>query len=268
VSFANYSATFHEDVLIKGGRMHIGSLSPGAVKKLTLPTPFYLPKGIPSKSFYVGVVADAGNSVKESNEKNNTTFIKWHLRLLATIERIREVGVMPSDTGNVELHIGGRGFGSTMGSKTVRMGSYTLRVEGSGSGWWAWEDNFIVAIVPADIPYGVYYNVYLKDNGRIISNSKRILLKIDLESCYKQVGNNYEDQGTAGSLLELHGTEFGSSQGDQRIRFGSLTVPANSWSNHRVTFTCPSLPPGSYQVWIERNGLDITLRRAYFQIIP
>jgi hypothetical protein len=270
VKYAVFAANFHEDVLIKGGRLHIQSLAPGAVRSLLLPAPVTMPAHTPAvKNLYIGVVVDSGRSVKESNEKNNTAFLKFTppQKPLAQITSINELGVMPSNTGNVELHINGSGFGSTMGSKVVKMGSYTLEVESAGS-WTNWEDGYIATKVPANVPYGVYYNVYLMENGKIISNKKQILLKIDLEGCYIQVGNQYDVQAEPGSPLELHGTEFGQTQGNQHIRFGSLTVPPTSWTNHRVTFACPNLPPGSYQVWIEKNGLDITLQKRPFQVLP
>lgn len=269
VTYATYAPDFHEDVLLKGGRMHIKSLAPGSVVSLTIPQLVSIPKRMPRKGLYIGAVVDSGNSVKESNEKNNIAFLKYKVPLFfqAKIDNIVEVGVMPSSTGNIELHLYGSGFGSVMGSKIVKMGGYTLEVEGYG-GWYAWDDNSIVSIVPYNIPFGVYYDVFLIDNGNIISNKKKILLKIDLEGCYVQVGNSYEDQGQPGSTLELHGCGFGSSQGNQHIRFGSLTVPAVTWTNTRVTFICPTLPPSSYQVWIEKNGLDISLQKRSFQVLP
>jgi hypothetical protein len=269
VKYAVFAANFHEDVLIKGGRMHIQSLAPGSVRSLVLPAPVAMPVHTTAKNLYIGVVADSGQSVKERSEKNNTAFLKFKAprKPLAQITNIYELGVMPSNTGNVELHINGKDFGSTMGSKVVKMGSYTLEVESAGS-WTNWEDTYIATKVPPNVPFGVYYNVYLMENGKVISNKKQILLKIDLEGCYIQVGNQYDVQAKPGSPLELHGSEFGPTQGNQHIRFGSLTVPPASWTNHQVTFACPNLAPGSYQVWIEKNGLDITLQKRSFQVLP
>ena len=72
VSFATYTPTFHEDVLLKGGRVsNTATLTPGASK--TYAVGATIPADTPPGTYCLGAVVDPGQRVVESNEANNTS---------------------------------------------------------------------------------------------------------------------------------------------------------------------------------------------------
>ncbi len=68
--FAIYSPNYSNGVLLKGGREHI-SLKPGQTADVKLNGTNTIPADIPTGSYYLCAVIDAGNKVKEVNEGNN-----------------------------------------------------------------------------------------------------------------------------------------------------------------------------------------------------
>jgi hypothetical protein len=68
--FATYSPTFHEDVLLKGGRIsNTITLNPGQAKKY--PTGGGIPADAPVGGCYICAKVDSGNKITELNEANN-----------------------------------------------------------------------------------------------------------------------------------------------------------------------------------------------------
>lgn len=67
---AVYSPNFSDGVLLKGGREHV-SLKPGQTLNVKLNGTNTIPADIPSGSYYLCAVIDAGDKVKEADEKNN-----------------------------------------------------------------------------------------------------------------------------------------------------------------------------------------------------
>lgn len=68
--YAVYSPNFSNGVLLKGGREHV-SLNPGQTLNVKLNGTNTIPADIPSGSYYLCAVIDAGDKVKEADEKNN-----------------------------------------------------------------------------------------------------------------------------------------------------------------------------------------------------
>ena len=265
LQFATYSATWHEDVLVKGGRMHIDHLAAGGLATLKLKMPIFKPKGMP-KTVYLGAVADSGKTVAESNEKNNMAFYKPHfpVPLPAHISSVNQSTIMGSGSGNIELYPHGTGFGATQGTRQLKLGQYVIPIEPGG-----WSDTWAVGMVLDNlgIPYGVTYGLRITQGGVAISNTVQVLLKLDLEGItYPNTG--YIWQGHAGEVLELHAYKLNPTQGNWTLHFGPQTVTPTSWNQYKIVFTCPSLPPGQYPVWIENNGVDISLSKYNFTILP
>ena len=73
--YAIYSANYSDNVLLKGGREHISFAGPGKVN-VTLNGTNTIPVDTPSGNYYLGAVIDAGNKVKESDERNNVSFCR------------------------------------------------------------------------------------------------------------------------------------------------------------------------------------------------
>lgn len=72
---AVYSANYSDNVLLKGGRENISFTGPGNVN-VTLKSSNTIPADTPPGIYYLGAVIDAGNKVRESNERNNVHFCR------------------------------------------------------------------------------------------------------------------------------------------------------------------------------------------------
>jgi len=68
---AGYSANYHDDVLLKGGREFVSSLAAGAKLNLVLNGSNRIPADTPAGDYYLAAVIDSGKAVKERNEGNN-----------------------------------------------------------------------------------------------------------------------------------------------------------------------------------------------------
>lgn len=74
MALAAYSPSFHEDVLLQGGRISITpDLKPGQSKVFDLSGVLTIPANTPAGSYYVGGFVDSAAKIRESNERNNTT---------------------------------------------------------------------------------------------------------------------------------------------------------------------------------------------------
>jgi len=70
--WATYSANYHEDVLLQGGRIsNTQDLAGGASKPY--PTGGGIPADTPTGNYYICAKIDSGNKIAESNEGNNVT---------------------------------------------------------------------------------------------------------------------------------------------------------------------------------------------------
>lgn len=78
--FAVYSVSFKEDALLLGGREHVKFLGPGQTKKVTLYGNNRIPPDTLRGSYFLGAVVDPGNSVRETNEKNNMDFCSIRIK--------------------------------------------------------------------------------------------------------------------------------------------------------------------------------------------
>ena len=77
--FANPSANFVEDMLLRGGRIsRTADLAPGAMRGY--PVGATIPVDTPTGWYFVCARIDPGNKVAESNEHNNTACYPIHIR--------------------------------------------------------------------------------------------------------------------------------------------------------------------------------------------
>ena len=271
LQYATFSKTWHEDVLVKGGRMHIDHLAAGASRVINLPLPIFKPKETP-KIVFLGAVADSGKAVAESNEANNMAFTPQDFPApkLINITGVHQTTIMGSDTGNIELHIAGTGFGATPGTKTVKLGSHTIPVEEYNGNFVGWTNTWINALVLDNlhIPYGQTYGLRIVNGTQTVSNTVQVLLKLDFEGIMLHNGNGLTWQAHPGDILWLYAYKLPPSQGNWTVHFGPQTVPVTSWTTQKIVVTCPSLPPGNIKVWIAKNGVDVCLSKYNFQILP
>jgi len=76
--YAVYSPNYSDNVLLKGGREHISFTGPGTVN-VKLNGTNTIPTDTPPGDYFLGAVIDAGNQVKELNEKDNVYFCKLRI---------------------------------------------------------------------------------------------------------------------------------------------------------------------------------------------
>jgi C1A family cysteine protease len=72
VKFATYSASYSDDVLLKGGRENIASIPAGATVSVVLNGSNQIPTNTPKGKHYLGAVVDPGKAINELKEDNNT----------------------------------------------------------------------------------------------------------------------------------------------------------------------------------------------------
>jgi hypothetical protein len=73
--YAVYSPNYSNNVLLKGGRTHVNFAPHGSVN-VGFGNNNEIPADTPPGNYYLGVVIDAGNKAKETNERNNVAWCK------------------------------------------------------------------------------------------------------------------------------------------------------------------------------------------------
>lgn len=73
--YAVYSANYSDKVLLKGGRTHV-NFAPNGFVNVSFGNNNEIPADTPPGIYYLGVVIDAGNKAKETNERNNVAWCK------------------------------------------------------------------------------------------------------------------------------------------------------------------------------------------------
>ena len=249
VNFAHYSPNFTEDVLLLGGREHVDSLGPGASLNLPLNGNNTIPEDAPLGDLYLGVVVDSGETVVESNETNNTAMCSMKIMAHISLMSQEQFG-----STLAELYLEGIGFGDTQGTKIVRLGTYTLRIG-------EWHNFWIMASLPPPrgciVPYGQEYEVYLMDGGAVISNRFNFLLKMWPEVVIPE-------QGPPGTQIRLEGICMGETQGTKILKLGPHTISnILEWSHSLIRAVIPSVPAGTYNIYIEEGGRSISMPEPF-----
>ena len=263
--FTSYYPPFREDVFLREGRKHIKSLGPGKSITIPAPAPIKIDRKPQLKSYYLGCIADFANNVKEINEANNYAWYKIKDLIAffkANISSVGQLGIMhEASVGQMCLTLSGSGYGPPFTNKNVYLGSNALAIQDMES-----SSTWVQAVITPNITFGVTYNVYYAENGVRISNIKQHLLKVYIETVGRVVGSNIELEGPAGCTVKIWGAYYGSAQGSYVIRFGSTAATVLNWTNTCVDIVCPSLPPGYYPIYFEKNGQDVTMSHGGFTI--
>jgi len=263
IKFASYSPNFCEDVLLKGGRLSVKNLKPGASTSLRLPKMCKIPDNTPLGNYYLCAVVDPGKKILEKNEKNNTAYIKF--KVLCFIDHIGQTGYWPGASGSFELSLYGSGFGDSIGNKIVRVGTYSF----VSNNMEYWSKKQIIVCLPNNFPFGTFHDIWITKNGKTISNKKKhVLIYMDLESGMFTDGNGnpISAQANAGAIIGLDGI-FSPTQDDRHVKFGNVHAQVKSWNSNIIKIRVPNLPPSQYDVYIERNGMRISFK-VKFRIIP
>lgn len=240
-----FSPKFKPYVLLQGGKEHIRKLAAGATTWVTLRGLNKVPADTPSGKYVIGVFVDNPRLVREMLDNNN---LDWGNILISphisNVAQSFSFQIAPMR----EIDISGNGFGFFQGSRILKMGSYTLSPLSGG-----WHINEIWCSYPGGVPHGEHYSVYIMNGGNIISNQLDFFLKMIIFQ-----GEFIPFDGPAGASLSVGGMMMGSSQGQKKLMFGSTEAQVQSWNNSVIQCTIPSLPPGTYNVYIKKNGLTIS----------
>ncbi|WP_281951349.1 CARDB domain-containing protein [Nitrosophilus kaiyonis] len=78
-SYASYSPNYKDGVLLKGGR-EIITIPPNGKVKVKLNGSNKIPDDTPVGKYYLAAVVDAGNKIREINERNNVSYCKINIR--------------------------------------------------------------------------------------------------------------------------------------------------------------------------------------------
>jgi len=256
MNLASYSASYAEDVLLKGGRENISLLAAGAKVNVTMNGSNKIPADTPPGKYYIGVVVDPSKKVTELKENNNIAVYPIFIGPQIT-NAVQYFDWMVAPTQ--EMEITGTGFGNTQGNKTIKVGQYNISISPGGS----WSSTKIYCHYPYNIPLGVHYPLYIMEGGNIISNQYDFFLKIVI------FGNLFvPHQGPAGTSLHVDTMGAGSSKGQKKLMFGNTEAQTQSWNNASIQCTIPNLPPGTYNVYIKKAGETISNVVTYTILSP
>lgn len=265
---AVYSPVYQEDVLLLGGRVNVDNLAPGAVKTLSLPEQSKIPDKIKPGTYYLAAVADTENVVRESNEANNIAMrrirVKIPMLYPIVINSVGQTGYWSSGCGSIEVNLGGSGFGTVIGNKTVKIGTHTF----GASNMEAWLDTGVIVCMPHDFPFGNRFDIQIMENGHPVSNKKKnVLLYMDItQHEFTDADGSPIDYAQAGDTIRMSGL-FGTNQGSCVVKFGGVNAQIVSWAYSGILFVLPNLAPGSYPVFVEKNGTRVSVQ-VNFTIAP
>lgn len=246
-----HSPTFQEDVLLKGGRIGVKKLDPGQSLSLNL-SRVSLQPDIPIGKYIIAAVADARASVKEKSEINNRAFLT--IAILARIESDRVDSIYPHLAGY--FHISGLRFGTSQGSRVLKIGSHVV------TNIHSWQNTHIKFDVPTGIVHAQNYTMAIYDGSNIVSNQYDYFLQMLLYS--KSTG---QWEGQAGSEIQVLGMGLVNTQGTKNLMFGSTIATVVSWDSNDIHFIIPNLPPGNYPIKIQ-DGSQVVSTTTTVQIIP
>jgi hypothetical protein len=94
VNLAEYSPSFKEDVLLKGGRETVRSISPGAnFINLSFTETLRIPFNTRPGRYYIGSVIDSDNKIRESNEENNTDICRIEIIPIDSLTKTQQLNI-------------------------------------------------------------------------------------------------------------------------------------------------------------------------------
>jgi hypothetical protein len=158
-----------------------------------------------------------------------------------------------------ELDLHGSNFGSTQGTKKVR-------VDGTVSGvYHAWNDTFITcAGGPIVDPDKNYEFVIVDAANNPLSN----VFSKKFKMCWYDVS---PAQAQVGAQVLLRVFLNASSQGSYVVQLGTTIMPVVSWTGHvvdaEIRVTVPQVAPGTYTLGIFKGGVNVMKDRT-FTVLP
>jgi RHS repeat-associated protein len=152
-----------------------------------------------------------------------------------------------SGTTGTAVTISGTNFGSTQGSSTVKFGDWLGNVSAVTATVNSWSNTAIVAVVPTFLTGASYFEVVVGGSG---SNKEEFA--VTNPYTYSLVPST----GTAGTVVTIWGTNFGSTQGSSTLTFGGTTAEPTSWSSNSIVVPVPNgVANGNITVQLTVGGL-------------
>ncbi|HKK06462.1 MAG TPA: CARDB domain-containing protein [Gammaproteobacteria bacterium] len=210
--WASYSANFHEDVLLRGGRVsNTKTLNPGQHEVYRVGAG--IPADTPAGAYYLCAKVDSGNKIRESNERNNVA---------CRPIRIQGGGASSGQTGAKKPDLGMYGY--------LRIGKQKRLVQ-----W-----NQTITLTPADAhlisggkpAFDLYY-AYREYNG--VAASGPFKNKIFFNG--KLVSQQTNLSAAAGAIRQIHTQAYlGPQPGQLQIKIDADNEVAESREDNNFHF--------------------------------
>lgn len=158
-----------------------------------------------------------------------------------------------------ELDLHGNNFGSTQGTRKVR-------VDGQVSGvYHAWNNEYIsCGGGPIVDPDKNYEFIIVDASNNPISN----VFNKKFKMCWYAVTPN---QAQVGATLTLQVFLAAPSQGSYIVKLGNSVMPVVSWTGHvvdaEIRVTVPQIAAGTYNIGIFKSGVNVMKDRS-FTVLP
>ena len=156
------------------------------------------------------------------------------------VPRITSLSPATGPPGTV-VTISGKNFGANQGGSMVRFGNATAPVS-------SWSGTSSVVTVPkaAVGPANVVISINNKDSAPVTFTVSGAPVATSLSPA----------SGPPGTTVTISGVNFGTTQGNSTVRFGSVTAPITYWSENSVVATVPPLRKGTENAVLSVNGVD------------
>lgn len=246
---ASPSSGYKEDMLLH--RWVVKELKSTATKSISFGD---LSKNIPPGEYFIAMIADPDNSIRETNEKNNIAFFPVKIGFIHIQSAYLAKGHC-NKPYNLVLVINGTDFGNK-DEKSIRLGPHKL----DPISYWTKnqiESDFDVRKIPK-FGAGQEYEVYLTVPSPRTKNGLRISNVVKVKTMYYTF-----------EAADLSANPFPfcvcpplpATQGTFKVMVYPKGENANGrelevifWSGSKVTVKIPSLPFGFYNIYIEKHG--------------
>ena len=137
--------------------------------------------------------------------------------------------------------LSGKNFGATQGGSTVKFGNATAAVSS-----WSGTSSLVTVPKVAIGPANVVVSVNNKDSAPASFTVSSAPGATSLSPA----------SGPPGTPVTISGVNFGATQGNSTVRFGSVTAPITYWSENSIAATVPNLRQGPENAVVSVNGVD------------
>jgi hypothetical protein len=155
------------------------------------------------------------------------------------------------------FYVKGNFFGTTQGTRIIRMKSHTQMYTPQIL---KWTPTQIDCLLKGNFELGRKYNVYLWNTAthKIVSNQYNWLVKTKL--------NPFHQGFSPGQVIAVSGCLLGHAQGARKLIIGKTEAQVTQWTCEDIIFRVPNLRPGVYPLFL-REGRLILSNKIKIQIL-